>query len=72
MGMRMGTAGTVCGVVPLLGAHLAPLPLQRLTLFRRHAAKAPERFAHALLLVRRQTLELLPALPQLLALLGRH
>jgi hypothetical protein len=56
----------------LFRAHLTPLPAQFLAPFGRHLPKPRERFAHALLLLRRQALELLPALAQLRALLRRH
>jgi hypothetical protein len=58
--------------VALLRSHLTPLPAQFHAPFGRHLPEPVERFAYALLLVRRHGLELLPALAQLLALLRRH
>src|SRR6202041_212099 len=58
--------------VALLRSHLTPLPAQFHAPFGRHLPESVERFAYALLLVRRHGLELLPALAQLLALLRRH
>jgi hypothetical protein len=46
----------------LLRAQLTPLPAQFLAPFKRHLPKPVERFAHSLLLLRRQALELLPTL----------
>jgi hypothetical protein len=49
--------------VALFGTHLTPLFAQFLTPLGRHLPKAVERFPQALLLLRGQTLVLLPSLP---------
>jgi hypothetical protein len=59
-------------VVSLRGGHLAPLPAQFLAPLQGHLPKLSILIAHVLLLLRRQTFELLPSLPQQLPLFGRH
>lgn len=64
--------GTLHDSAPLLRAHLTPLPPQFRASLGGHLPEPIEGLAHPLLLRRRQALELLPTLPQLLALLRRH
>jgi hypothetical protein len=56
----------------LFRGHLMPLFAQLRTLFGGQLPKAVEGFAHLLLTLRRQALELLPPLAQLLPLLRGH
>jgi hypothetical protein len=57
------------GPAALLGRHLSPLPPELLAALRRQLVKARELLANALLLLGRQPPELLPSLPDELALL---
>src|SRR5579883_3129302 len=69
----MGTARRLLPPLPaLLRAHLPPLPAQLLTLRGRHLPEPLILLTDALLLLRRQRLELLPALAQHLPLLRRQ
>src|ERR1700692_2145807 len=69
---RARRRGSLIETASLLGAHLTPLSAQLTAPVRRHLPKALKRFAHSLLLFRRQALELLPALAQDLALFRWH
>ena len=65
-------AGPLHEPAALLGGHLPPLPSQLLAALERQLMKARELIANALLLLRRQRSELLPALPDAWRCSGRQ
>src|SRR6266404_6291884 len=72
LSLRPRRRGPLHDSAALFRTHLTPLVAQFHALLRRHLPKPAERFAHPLLLFRRQALVLLPTLAKLLPLLRRH